>query len=192
MLGTEQFDHFEITNGMFRKASEGLLLAAMPIGCTGSVSIEPETRPIIKRCEGKVVKEVTIIEKLTGTFTGHLTLAMAEVVFGLSGDGLKEGVKGYGRNSYGGSGSATWDVYDIARENRKLIALPNMSWTGGLKRVFTNGEDEIAEVEIDFSALMDKNGYCYYEMIVESTSDQAIVNAWNAQFSEDLVKAQSV
>lgn len=189
MLGTEQFDHFEITNGHFRPKGDGLLLESMPIGCTGSVEIETETRTVSKKCEGKVAKEVTVIEKLTGTFTGHLTIDMAKEVFGLTGEGLKSGIVGYGRTSFGGSGSATWDVYDIGREHRKLIAIPNMSWTGGLKRVFTNGEDEIAEVEIEFSGLIDENGYFYYEMIVDETSDKETVDAWNKQFTTELVQA---
>lgn len=189
MLGTQQFDYFEVTNGQFRSKSEGILGEAEYVGCTGALNIETETRTISKRCEGKVTKEVTVVERLTGTFTGHMTVGMLRKVFGLTNEGLKTGVYGYSANSLGGQGSLTWDVYDIGRENKKMIALPNMSWVGGFKLDFENGQDEIAEVELEFSALVDENGFFYYEVFTDDEVEEGVITGWNKTFEPKLVKA---
>lgn len=193
MLGTEQFDNFEITNGQFRSKSEGVFQEAQGIGCTGKLEISAETRTITKKCEGKTAKEVVVIDKLVGTFSGHMTIDMLRKVFGLTTNGLKKGVYGYGNRSYSGQGSLTWDVYDIARENRKLIALPNMSWTGGFKLNVENGQDEIAEVELSFSALIDENGNFYYEAFDDDEeTDRTVIQGWNKNFEPSLVAASEI
>lgn len=183
----EQFDLFEITNGQFRLKSKGVLQEAAKLGCTGEISVEAETSTITKKCEGKVAREVTTIQKLNGTFKGHMPVGVLRNVFGLTNDALKTGVHGYGKASVGASGLITFDVYDLGRENKKLIAFPNITFTDGLKFTITNGQEEIAEVEINFSAFFDDNGYCYYEAFEGDLDDDGVKTGWNKTFTPELV-----
>ena len=82
----------------------------------------------------------------------------------------------------------TFDGYDIGREHHKFIAFPNMNWTGGLKFAITNGQEEIAEVEVTFSALVDENGYFYYEAFEDDITKEDVKTKWNKEFSSTLVK----
>lgn len=178
---TNQFDAYRITNGQWRKKAADTLATATALGCVGAVNGTAETRAVSKRCEGDVVKERTIIQKLNMTFRGHMPVGVIRDVFGLSNKDLKEGVHGYGKHSAGSSGSLTFDVYDMDESVIKKVAFPNITWTGGLSINLENGLDEIAEVEVAFSAYFDENGYCYYE-----TFDDAI-SGWNKEFTSELV-----
>lgn len=184
----EQFDQFEITNGQFRKSKAGVLQAATKLGCTGKLSVEAETSTITKKCEGKVDKEVTVVQKLNITFAGHMPVGVLRDVFGLTNDDLKAGVYGYGKKSVGASGSLTFDVYDLGRENKKMIAFPNISFTDGLKFSIENGQEEIAEVEINISGMFDSNGYCYYETMEGDLTDESVKTGWNKTFTPELAK----
>lgn len=188
----EQMDLFEVTNGHFRELKQGQLQAAEKLGCTGKISAEAVTKTIVKRCEGKVAKEVTVVEKLNGVFTGHMPVGILRKVFGLTDSDLKTGVYGYGKKSVGASGAMTFDVYDIGREHKKLISFPNISFVDGLKFEITNGQEEIAEVEINFSAMFDSNGYCYYEAFEADIQDETIKTGWNKTFTPELVKNPSL
>ncbi|MGT2682993.1 hypothetical protein [Streptococcus porci] len=185
---TKQFDQFEITNGQFRKMAKSQLEVAKKLGCTGALSVEAETKTITKKCEGKTAKEVIIVDKLNCTFTGHMPVGVLRDVFGLTNDELKEGIYGYKTTSTGASGNVTWDVYDIGRESRKVIAFPNITFTSGLKINITNGEEEIAEVEIPFTAMADENNCLYYEGFADDISDEPTLKAWNTNFTSELVK----
>ena len=99
------------------------------------------------------------------------------------------GVIGYSRSSVGASGALTFDVYDLGRENHKLVAFPNITFTDGLKFTIENGKEEIAEIEVAFSALFDANGYCYYEALAgQADLEEAIKTGWNSRFAPELVK----
>lgn len=187
----QQFDAYEITNGMFRERKKGGLLEAKKLGCTGKLEVETETRTIQKKCEGRVSKEVTRVEKLTGTFTGHVSVGVLRSVFGLTNDDLKQGVYAYKTTSVGGGGALTFDVFDMTRENKKLIAFPNVSFVSGLKFSLENGGDEVAEIELEFSAAADENNSFYYEAYEEEL-DTSLKTKWNKQFtSEGVLKATS-
>ena len=172
---TEQFDNYEITNGMFRQMKAGQLQAAEKLGCTGTITVEAET----------------IVEKLNCTFKGHMPVGILRKVYGLTDADLKKGVIGYSRNSVGASGALTFDVYDLGRENHKLVAFPNITFTDGLKFTIENGKEEIAEIEVAFSALFDSNGYCYYEALAkegQTDLEETIKTGWNSTFTPELVK----
>lgn len=186
---TEQFDNYEITNGMFRQMKAGQLQTAEKLGCTGTITVEAETKKVTKKCEGKTAKEKTIVEKLNCTFKGHMPVGVLRKVYGLTDADLKTGVIGYSRSSVGASGALTFDEYDLGRENHKLVAFPNITFTDGLKFTIENGKEEIAEIEVAFSALFDANGYCYYEALAgQADLEEAIKNGWNSSFAPELVK----
>lgn len=185
---TEQFDQYEVTNGQFRMKKGSDLQAPTKLGCTGALSIESETKTVTKKCEGKTAREVVIVEKLNGTFTGHLPVGVLRNVYGLTNENLAQGVHGYATTSVGGRGLLTFDVYDLGRENHKFIAFPNMNWTGSLKFSLTNGQEEIAEVEITFSAYADENNMFYYEAFEDDLTDENIKKKWHTEFAAALVK----
>lgn len=184
----QDFEQFEITNGKFRPLVNGVLGNAERLGCTGSISVESESKTITKKCEGNVTKEVPVIQKLNGTLSMHMPVAILRKVFGLTNEKLKTGVYGLTSKPKASSGSLTWDVFDLGRENRKLIAFPNISWTSPFKINVTNGEEEIAEVETTFSAFPDKNGFFYYEAIEGDGVDSQVVSGWNSTFAPTLVE----
>ncbi|WP_156009760.1 phage tail protein [Streptococcus ruminantium] len=188
----QDFEQFEITNGQFRPLVSGQLSTAERLGCTGSISVEAESKKITKKCEGKVTEEVMIIQKLNGTLSMHMPVAVLRKVFGLTNENLKTGVHGLTSKPKVSSGALTWDMYDLGRENHKLIAFPNISWTSPFKINVTNGEEEIAEVETTFSAFEDENGFFYYEAIEGDGVEEDIVKGWNKTFAPTLVKKVSV
>ncbi|HEM3508248.1 phage tail protein [Streptococcus suis] len=184
----QDFEQFEITNGQFRPLVSGQLGAAERLGCTGSISVEAESKTVTKKCEGNVTKEVTIIQKLNATVSMHMPVAILRKVFGLTNDKLKTGVYGLTSKPKVSSGALTWDMYDLGRENHKLIAFPNISWTSPFKINVTNGEEEIAEIETTFSAFADENGFFYYEAIEGDGATSDVVSGWNKTFTPTLVK----
>ncbi|HEM3632357.1 TPA: phage tail protein [Streptococcus suis] len=188
----QDFEQFEITNGKFRPLTNGQLGNAERLGCTGSISVESESKTITKKCEGNVTKEVTVVQKLNGTLSMHMPVAILRKVFGLTNDKLKAGVYGLTSKPKVSSGALTWDVYDLGRENHKMIAFPNISWTSPFKVSITNGEEEIAEVETTFSAFVDENGFFYYEAIEGDNVAEDVVNGWNSTFAPSLVKKSSL
>ncbi|MDE1693121.1 phage tail protein [Streptococcus suis] len=184
----QDFEQFEITNGQFRPLVSGQLGAAERLGCTGSISVEAESKTIIKKCEGNVTKEVPVIQKLNGTVSMHMPVAILRKVFDLTNDKLKTGVYGLTSKPKVSSGALTWDMYDLGRENHKLIAFPNISWTSPFKINVTNGEEEIAEIETTFSAFVDDSGFFYYEAIEGDGVATDVVSGWNNTFTPTLVK----
>lgn len=182
---TQQFDAYEITNGKFRKKTNGTLDESVALGCTGTLSVEPDTRPVRKQCEGRTAKEVTIFNKLDCTFNGHMPVGVLRDVYGLTDKDLATGVYGYGTKSINASGNLTFDVYDLTRENKKKIAFPNISWTSGLSFTLKNGLDEVATVEVNFSAMVDEAGYAYYETFEDT------ITGWNDNFSTELVSVET-
>lgn len=182
---TQQFDAYEITNGKFRKKTNGTLGESVDLGCTGTLSVEPDTQTIVKRCEGRTTKEVIRFNKLDCTFNGHMPVGVLRDVYGLTDKDLATGVYGYGTKSINASGNLTFDVYDLTRENNKKIAFPNISWISGLSFTLENGLDEVATVEVNFSAFADEAGYAYYETF------EGTITGWNDNFSTELVSAET-
>jgi hypothetical protein len=110
-------------------------------------------------------------------------------IFGLSNTGLKPGVYSYGSNSKGLPFVFTGDVIDEFEDVTKLIAFPNCSSSTGLTLSIENGADTVAELELEFTAMVDDNKNCYYEAIVDELTDPADATTWRTNFSYDLVKA---
>lgn len=187
----EQFDNFRITNGKWRKREKGVLKNAIKLGCTGALSAEAETTTITKKCEGKVAREVTRVTKISGTFTGHVAVGVLRDMMGLTNVNLKEGVYGLSELSSGANGAIMFEVYDLD-DNKKNIAFPNINWSMVNIIGITNGEEEIAEIEAPFSALIDDNKYFYYEGFEDDITDESVRTGWNASFTPELVSKPSL
>ena len=183
---TEHFDAYLVTNGQYRKKTADVLAVATALGCTGAINGEPETRTLVKRCEGVVTEERLLIDKMNMTFRGHMPVGGLRDVLGLTDKGLVTGVYGYGKSSIAGKGNLTFEVKDMYEENTKLIAFPNISWTGGMTVNLENGLDEVAEVEVTFSALADENGFFYYETFEKT------VTGWTKEFTSELVASPTI
>lgn len=183
-----EFDQYKVTNGHIRWNKNGVLGDSEELGCTGSLAVEPEVREVVKICEGVEAASFTKTTKLTGTLVGHIKVSVLRSVYGLSTTDLKDGVYGYGSKSVGGTGTLTFDVTDITEETVKYIAFPNVSFTGGLTFSLENGADEIAQVEIPFTAHADKNKQFYYEGFADEIVEEAVKMGWHDKFDEELVK----
>lgn len=183
------FDQFRVTNGhvAFIDPDTSERGEQYDIECTGSLSVDSETKTISKVCEGIVTDEISVIESMAVDLSGHMPVEVLRNVYGISTDGNIEGVYSFNRDSRGQVGTWTWDITSPFQTDRKLIAFPRLSVQGGLSWSLENGGDEVAEVEISFSALPDERGNFYYEAM-ESEVDTTVVNKWHKEFSTELVE----
>lgn len=179
------FDAFKITNGHVKWDGE---TESTELGCTGKLEIETELKTVTKKCEGEEVFNMDIPVKQTGTLSLHMPVEIARKAFGLSSDGLKTGVFAYGTNSRPGRGCLTFDVHDIYGTVKKMIAIPNASVSGGMKSIYENGLEEIAEVELSLQSLKDTGGKFYYEAFESEVEDAGVKEQWHMNFSHELVK----
>lgn len=182
------YEEYTITNGTVQWNGEnGKVETATALGCTGSLSTETEIKEVVKNCEGQAVKTWAKAQKMTATFVGHMPVDVVRRAFGLSNKGLKAGVYAYGVDSLGGSGIFTWETWDIEETERKFLAFPNGSFSGGLKINIENGGDEIAQVEMSLTFMKDNNKKFYYEAFESDLSDETLKNEWMTKFNIESV-----
>lgn len=156
------------------------------MGVPGQLTASQKQEHWLNDVRGVVTEERLIIDKMNMTFRGHMPVGVLRDVFGLTDKGLVTGVYGYGKSSISGKGNLTFEVKDMYEENTKLIAFPNISWTGGMTINLENGLDEVAEVEVTFSALADENGFFYYETFEKT------VTGWTKEFTSELVASPEI
>lgn len=182
-----EFEQYKIANAHIRfENPDGTLGTAQALGCTGTLTVEPETKTIQKLCAGEVLKEATKLVKLNNTISAHLSPEVAIQVFGLKNDGLKVGVYGYdGKKT--ARGVITLDVYDMYEEQKMLIAFPVVTFTAGLTINIESGGEEVAMLELTFSGLKDDNGYFYYQAYEADVTDPLVIETWHTNFDEALV-----
>lgn len=182
------YKQYKVTNGQFRPiGAEGTPGTAMELGCTGALEAEPEMKTLSMRCEGDIVDEISKPEFYTVNFTGHLTLGVAREIFGLTNDGLKDGVYAIGDKSVPKKGVFTWEVYDMYNEGKKFMAFSNMVSTTGWVFSHENGADEVAEIEVEFKAMKDDKGNFYYEAFESEITDEEVKTGWLKLFTTELV-----
>lgn len=157
-------------------------------GCLGSIGGETEMRELIKRCAGVEVRKRTKPEKMNLTLSGHVKVAIIRSIFGLSNEDLKAGVYKYSQDAKGKEFTLTADVIDEFEDQTKLIAFPQCISATGLQFNIENGADEVAELELEFTAYPDEEGNFYYESIVAETEDDELAKKWHSDFNYDLVK----
>lgn len=181
------FDILRITDGFYRPYEGDVLGTAQKLGCVGSLGMEPDIRTVTKTCEGVVTDEITTTNFFTVSFAGHITIGALRDIFGLSNEGLKTGVRAIGRKTNGKRGVFTFVAEDMYGTEKKLIAYPNMSVANGYAFTHENGADEIAEIEIEFKALLDKADNFYYEAFESEITDEELKTGWSKTFDTDLV-----
>ncbi|MCX4365109.1 MAG: hypothetical protein OSJ70_04990 [Bacilli bacterium] len=188
----EEFNECKITDAHVKKYDRktGALSTdkSQRMGCTGKIEMSSEYKNIVKNCEGVETKSVKKLTKLTGNISLHMPLAIARSVYGLSNEGLKDGVYGLSSTASTPDMLFTAKVIDLFTEEEKLICLPKMSITSGFVKQIDNTSEEVAEVELEFNAYKDENDEFYYEAL-KSEIDEAITKDWMESFTPELVKA---
>jgi len=179
------FSEFEVKETSIKFAEDE---SAIKVGCVGSLEETMNVKPITKKCEGVVVKNVT---KGDGTGELAMSLHMRYDLFlksyGMVSDGLAEGVYSYGRNSVHKNFCLTCRVKD-EDGNSKLKAYPNCVITTGISRKIENGAEEVAEMELTVSVMPDDNGVGMYEAVESLITDENIKTEWLTNFTPELVK----
>ncbi|MBC1904026.1 phage tail protein [Listeria innocua] len=183
----EDFDATRVTNVGTKFIGDATSIA---FGCVGSIDGETELLELVKKCEGVETKKKTTPQKMNLTLSGHVKVDVLRDVFGLSNVGLKAGVYSYGADSLSKPFVLTADVLDEFESQTKLIAFSNCVAATGLKVTVENGADEVAEIELEFTAMIDDNRKCYYEAIVseldEADKDE-FIEQWHTNFTPDMV-----
>lgn len=189
MAVVEQFDTWDISNASIQFFNGGTQSPGTKFGCIGTMTSEPETVVLSKRCGRTTVREKTVTTKLNVTLSAHVEVQVLRDYFGLSNEDLKPGVYSYGAGSLGKDFVFTADVIDSFEDNTKLIAFPNASNSGGFTINIDTSQEELAMLEISFSAVADVANQFYYEAIVAELDDPTIADTWHTNFTRDLVAA---
>ena len=184
----ENFDAWSIVNASIQFFNGGTQQAGKKFGCVGTLSVEPETVVLSKKCGRETIAEKTKTTKLNVTVNAHIPVDVAREYFGLKNENLKEGVYSYGSDSLGKDFVWTADIVDDFEDVTKLIAFPKASNAAGLTIDIDTSQDELAMLELSFSAVADERGQFYYEAIVDELADPAIAAAWHTQFNRALVE----
>jgi hypothetical protein len=185
----QEFDAISIKNASVQFFENGVQQTGTKFGLLGSVEGETEVIEIVKKAEGIEVKRKSKPVKMTLTVSGHIPVKVARDFFGLKTDGLKPGIWAYGTLSKGKDFVFTADVIDEFEDIVKLIAFANCSDTAGFKIAIENGADEVAMVELEFTALKDSLGNFYYEALVDELADATVATQWHTKFDAALVEA---
>jgi hypothetical protein len=184
----QEFDAVSIKNASVQFFEGGVQQAGTKFGLLGSIEGETEVIEIVKKAEGIEVKRKSKPVKMSLTVAGHIPVKVARDYFGLSNADLKPGIWAYGTLSKGKRFVFTADVIDEFEDVVKLIAFPNCTDTAGFKIAVENGADEVAMLEIEFTALADEKNNLYYEALVEELTDATVATQWHTKFDAALVE----
>lgn len=177
------FEDYKIIEGTITINDE----LATSFGCIGTLEGSSDIATVEKKCEGAVVKTVKKVNKVDVTLTGHPYVAVLRNVAGMTNEGLKEGIYGYGANIKAKKIIFTAKVEDM-EGNIKYIAFPNMDDVSGLTISINNDVTEIEMKNFEFSALKDENGMFYYEALEDEITDEQVKTKWLTAFTPELVK----
>lgn len=180
-----EFDPVSIKNPTIKFKGD---TTAQEFGAIGKIDGETELLEIVLKKEGIETKRKSTPQKMTLKLNAHVLIDPLRKIFGLSNDNLQPGVYAYGSDSKGREFTLTADVIDEFEEVTKLIAFPNCVSSTGLLLSVENGADEVAELELEFTAMVDDNKKCYYEAIVDELEDSTLATKWKTDFNYDLVK----
>jgi hypothetical protein len=178
-----QFSYFRVTNGhiLFENESE-----SKKLGCTGEIEVESEIRTIVKKCEGVDKEKRTQVTGQKIKFVGHMERDVLNTIFGIDTKGLKPGVYSYGKNSLGKVGCLTFTAYDLMETDEEYLAWPKASVTSGLTLGIKNGEEEVAEIEVEFAITADENDNFMYRGFKSEIGELA--NTWHTKFDASKLK----
>ncbi|PGM62494.1 phage tail protein [Bacillus cereus] len=184
----EEFDSVSIANASIQFKKKGTQEPGTKFGCVGTIEREPESKELKKVCGGVTMKKKSKTTEIKITVSAHIPVKVARDYFGFDTAGLKPGVWVYGSESKGYDFAFTADVVDEFEDVVKLIAFPNCSNSTGFKFAIANGEEELAMMELEFTALPDDLKKFYYEAFVDELSDATVAQKWHTQFNSALVK----
>lgn len=170
------FDAVEIKNASVLFKGEQV---TEPFGCIGKLDAETEIKSKSKICGGVTQKKKSKPTQMNIKISGHMQLKVIREIFGITNKGLIDGVYSYGTNSLGKDFSFVAEEFDTFEENTRLIAFPNCSSATGFIKSVENGAEELAEVELEITALPDEFNEFYYEGI-ELPED--IAKEWMTKF----------
>jgi hypothetical protein len=185
----QEFDAVSIKNASIHFIENGTKQPGEKFGCLGKLEGETELLQVVKKCEGVEAKRTSKPQKMKMKVTGHIPVAVARDYFGLKNTDLKAGVWSYGLLSKGKHFTFTADVIDEFEDVTKLIAFTNCSDDTGFKILVENGADEVAQLEVEFTALKDSKNNIYYEAYVSELTDETIETKWHTEFTPTLVEA---
>lgn len=93
--------------------------------------------------------------------SGYMKLKVIRDIFGITHKYLIDGVYSYGVDSLGKDFSFVAEEFDIFEENKRLIVFPRCASATGFVKSVENGAEELAEVELKITALLDEFGEFY-------------------------------
>ncbi|WJE51155.1 phage tail protein [Bacillus cereus] len=185
----EEFDSVSIKNASVQFKKGGTQQPGTKFGCVGSIEGEPEVAEMKKLCGAVTLKKKTKTTQINITVSAHIPVQVARDYFGFETTGLKPGIWSYGTESKGTDFVFTADVVDEFEDIVKLIAFPNCANATGFKFAIANGEEELAMLELEFTALPDEKNKFYYEAFVSELEDATVATKWHTQFNTTLVEA---
>lgn len=185
----EEFDAVRVTEfGIRFKGDE----EASVFGCVGKVEGTSEVSRIVKKCEGVEKKSKSKVTKMVITLSAHVRLDAQRRIFGIKTAGLKPGVYKYGSDSLGEDFALTALAIDEFEDEQKLIAFSNCSNNSGLTLTIENGLEEVAELSLEFTAMIDDKQGIYYEAYLaelEEATKAEFISNWKTKFTPELVLA---
>lgn len=179
----EEFENYKIQEGSLIFGEK----PAVAFGCIGTMDATSSVEKVEKKCEGAVVKTVKRVNSMTVAITGHVRIPTSRQIVGLSNEGLKTGVYGYGSNTFSMPFIFAAKIIDM-EGNVKYIAFPKLEDVKGLSIKVNNDVTEIEMSDLEFTALKDSNNMFYYEMFDSESEDSELKEAWLTNFTPDLVK----
>ncbi|AIS61362.1 hypothetical protein [Listeria ivanovii] len=192
MVVKKEYFAYDFSNVHWLKVdAEGKQGKGAPFGEFSKFEGEASIKTVARKAEGVPVEEVSKPEMMEGTLTGHILLSVARELYGLTTQGLREGIWAYGSNSKTANFALTAEERDMYGAPH-LLAFPNVSVTGGIKWSLENGSEEVAEVEIPIKAMRDSSGNLRYDALASEVTDEKVKEKWHTDFSPEMVKADYV
>lgn len=180
------FSKYEMRKmGVKVKGDEGYTSA----DCVGSWEEELDVIVVVKKCRGvEVLSRPRGAGTGTCNYTGHFPYGIYQKIFDTIREDLIKGVQGYGTQNFHKEFAIVADVYNEENEEC-LLAYPRCIVAVGPNTTITNGEEEVAEIELEIKLMPDDNGYCRYECIVSDLApeDAEIATKWMTEFTPELV-----
>lgn len=178
------FENYKIKEGSIQFPNK----SAISFGCIGTLDGTANINETVKKCEGATIKKAKTVVDMTVSMTGHARIPASRDIMGLTNQGLKTGVYGYGSNSFSDPFVFAAKVLDM-EGNIKYIAFPILEDVKGLSVKVNNDTTEIEMNDFEFTALKDSNEMFYYEAYEDELEDNTVKEQWLTNFTPALVKA---